>query len=63
MIPPAALAALVAPALLRPGGTLDPLNVQLAAGVLAGLVAWRTRSVVLTTAVGLLALFLLERLG
>lgn len=59
-IPPAALAALVAPAVLRPEGTLDLLNPRVAAAVLAAVVSWRTRSVVLTLGVGMGALVLLE---
>jgi branched-subunit amino acid transport protein len=59
-IPPAALAALVAPAVLRPEGALDLTHPRLAAAALAALVSWRTRSVVLTLGVGMGALVLLE---
>jgi branched-subunit amino acid transport protein len=52
-IPPAALASLVVPALLRPEGHLDLTQARLYAGVLAALVAWRTRSTVLTLVVGM----------
>ena len=52
-IPPAALASIVLPALLRPEGTLDLGQIRLVAGVAAGLVAWRTRNVALTLAVGM----------
>ena len=55
-IPPAALAALVVPALLRPDGDLDLWQPQLAAGLLAGLVCWRTKSVALTLVVGMTTL-------
>ena len=61
-IPPAALASLVLPALLRPHGSFDLAQGRLAAGVLAGLVAWRTRSVALTLGVGLGALLVIEAL-
>lgn len=61
-IPPAALAAIVVPALLRPRGDLDLWQAELAAGVLAGLVCWRTRSVALTLAVGMTTLGLLQQL-
>ncbi|CAN5718212.1 hypothetical protein BH20ACT2_BH20ACT2_04630 [soil metagenome] len=61
-IPPAALAALVLPALLRPEGSLDLLHPRFAAGALAALVAWRFRSVALTLVVGMAALLLLEAL-
>jgi len=61
-IPPAALAAIVAPALLRPGGDLDLFQPRLAAGLAAAVVAWRTRNVGLTLAVGLVALIALQAL-
>ena len=61
-IPPAALAAIVAPALLRPDGHFDLVQPELAAGVAAGLVAWRTRNVALTLIVGLGGLVLLRAL-
>jgi branched-subunit amino acid transport protein len=61
-IPPAALASLVAPALLRPGGDLGLIQPRLAAGLLAALVAWRTRNAALTLVVGLLALVGLQAL-
>lgn len=60
-IPPAVLAALVVPALIRPGGDLDLWQPRLAAGVLAALVSWRTRNIGLTLAVGMLALFAIEQ--
>lgn len=62
-IPSAALASLVVPAFLRPGGELSVLQPELFAGVLAALVAWRTRNVALTLAIGLGALALAEALG
>jgi branched-subunit amino acid transport protein len=58
-IPPAALAAIVVPALLQPEGELDLWQPELAAGALAALVCWRTRSVVATLAVGMTAVALL----
>ena len=61
-IPPAALASLVLPALVRPHGSLDLTQGRLVAGVLAGLVAWRTRSVALTLVVGLGVLLVVEAL-
>ena len=61
-IPPAALAALVLPAVVRPEGTLDLLQPRLAAAVLATYVSWRTRSIALTLTVGMGALLLLEQL-
>ncbi len=61
-IPPAALASIVVPALLRPGGELGALQPRLAAGLLAAVVAWRTSNVALTLAVGLLTLVALQAL-
>ena len=61
-IPPAALASLVVPAFVRPGGDLDLWQPELAAGILAGLVGWRTRSTTLTLAVGMGALVALREL-
>ena len=62
-IPPAALASLVVPALVRPDGQLSLVQPRLAAGVLAALVAWRTRNVALTLVVGLVTLVVAEALG
>jgi branched-subunit amino acid transport protein len=52
-IPPAALAAIILPALVRPEGHLDLWQPRLLAGVLAALLAWRTRNVGLTLVVGI----------
>jgi branched-subunit amino acid transport protein len=59
-IPPAALASLVVPALLRPSGELDVFSPRLLAGVVAALVAWRTRNVAATLVVGMGLLMLLD---
>ena len=61
-IPPAALASIVVPALLRPDGYLDLWQPRLLAGILAGLVAWRTKNVALTLVVGLGVVMLLDAL-
>lgn len=61
-IPPAALAALVVPAFLRPDGELGVWQPELAAGTLAALVCWRTRSTIATLVVGMGAVFLLRQL-
>lgn len=63
MIPAAVLAALVAPAVLRPDGPLLLWHPRPLAGLLAALVAWRTRSVVVTLLVGGGALVGLTTLG
>jgi len=48
-----------------PGGTLDLSlgNERLLAGLLAILVAWRTRNVLLAVAAGMIALWLLQAFG
>ena len=61
-IPPAALASIVLPALLRPEGTLDVTQPRLVAGVAAALVAWRTRNVALTLVVGMAVVMAIEAL-
>lgn len=61
-IPPAALASLVVPALVRPGGELDFLQARLAAGLVAAVIAWRTRNAALTLVVGMGALLVLREL-
>ena len=61
-IPAAALAALVVPALLRPEGEFDLWQPELAAGLLAAVVCWRTKSVALTLVVGMTALAILQQL-
>lgn len=53
MIPPAALAALVVPVLLRPEGAgLDPLNAVMAGGIVAVLVSLWRRDIGLSLAAG-----------
>ena len=61
-IPPAALAAIVLPALVRPHGHFDLLQPRLVAGIAAALVAWRTRNVGLTLLVGMAAVVGLQHL-
>ena len=60
-VPPAVLSAIALPELVSPGGTLDLSlgNVRLLAGLLAALVAWRTKNVLITIAVGMAALWVL----
>lgn len=60
-IPPAALAALAVPPLLRPtGGALDVLHPITLAGAVAAVVAFRTRSVPWTMVAGLAAAIALD---
>ena len=64
-VPAAVLAALVLPALLRSGGSIDVTfdNLRLYAGLVALAVAWYTRSMLLTLATGMAALWLLQALA
>ena len=57
-VPPAALAALVVPALVRPHGDFNLFQARLAAGILAAFIAWRTRNVALTLIVGIASLMI-----
>lgn len=59
-VPAAVFAAIAVPALARPSlVSLGPVDVRLVAGVVAALVAWRTRNVTLTFVVGMAALWAL----
>lgn len=64
-VPPAVLTAIIIPELLMPTGTinLSPGNDRLVAGLLAAVVAWRTKNVVLTILAGMLILYLLQAFG
>ena len=59
-VPIAALTALVWPDLLIAGGQLTLGEPRLAAGIIAALVAWKTRSVSLTICTGMLALWAIQ---
>jgi branched-subunit amino acid transport protein len=61
-VPPAVFTAIILPELLFPNGTteISLLNTRLIAGILAAVVAWRTKSVVLTILVGMAVLLSLE---
>ncbi len=64
-VPPAVLSAIIVPAVLMPdGATIDfsPTNSYLVAGIIAGLIAWRTKNLLLTIVIGM-ALFLLMRVA
>lgn len=64
-VPPAVLSAIIFPELLMPAGTIDLslTNFRLIAGLVAALVAWRTRNVLLTILVGMALLLILQALG
>jgi len=61
-VPVAVLSALILPELTSPSGSLflSWHNAQLPAGAVAILVAWRTKSVLLTILAGMAALFLFK---
>ncbi len=63
-VPAAVLSAIIAPELLMPGGAFDLSlgNERLLAGLVAILVAWRTRNVLLTVVAGMGALWALQAL-
>lgn len=63
-VPPVALAAIVFPEVLMPAGTLDisPMNKRLLAGIAAAVVARLTRNTILSIAVGMVMLWLLQAL-
>lgn len=59
-IPPAALASLVLPAMVRPEGELDLTDPRFLAGMVAALVAWWTNNVFATLVVGMGLVVLLQ---
>ena len=61
-VPVAVLSALIAPALFFPTGSLDLSvgNSKLIAGIVAIFVAWRTKNVLLTIAIGMACLLILQ---
>ena len=63
-VPASVLAALVFPALTYPNGALDlsPGNVRLLAGLGGALVAWKTKNVLWTIAVGMVLFWVLQGL-
>ena len=63
-VPAAVLSAIIVPGLLDRGGAMDfsVRNPQIWSGIIAILVAWRTRNVLLTIAAGMAALLLLQLL-
>lgn len=64
-VPSAVLSAIIFPEVLQPGGAFDLSlgNERLIAAVVAAMVAWRTRNVLLTVGCGMLTLWLLQALG
>ena len=60
--PAAVLSAILVPEMLRPSGALDISlgNERMLAGLVAIVVAWRTQNMVLTVAVGMIVLWILQ---
>ncbi|KAA3648348.1 MAG: AzlD domain-containing protein [Chloroflexi bacterium] len=58
-VPPAVLTAIIVPEILLTDGRIDLAfnNAPLFAGILAGLVAWRSKNLLLTIVLGMLALW------
>ena len=63
MIPAAALAAIVSPSLTHATGSFDLSTPRMVAGVVASLVAWRTKNVGATLIVGMSVLWILQAVG
>jgi branched-subunit amino acid transport protein len=63
-VPPAVLSAIIFPEVFLREGALDVslTNLRLIAGLMATVIAWRTRNVLLTIAVGMAALWALQAL-
>lgn len=61
-VPPAVLSAIIFPELLIRGGNIDVSlqNTRLIAGLVAALVGWKSRNILLTIAAGMGALYLLQ---
>lgn len=61
-VPPAVLSAIILPELLRPGGVAVDMswhNLRWVAGIIAALIAWRTRNALLTIVAGMVILWAL----
>ena len=64
-VPPAVLSAIIVPEMVQPGGTLDLSlgNERLLAGLIAIVVAWTTKNMIWTVAIGMIALWILQAVG
>ena len=64
-VPPAVLSAIILPEMVQPGGTLDLSlgNERLLAGLIAIVVAWYTKNMIWTVAVGMIALWILQTIS
>jgi branched-subunit amino acid transport protein len=63
-VPPAVLTAIIVPELLYRNGEIDVslTNVRLLAGLIAIVVAWRTKNALITIGAGMIALWVLQSL-
>ncbi|MBE2272378.1 MAG: AzlD domain-containing protein [Anaerolinea sp.] len=63
-VPPAVLAAIILPTMVMPKGeiAITPTNPFLVAGLIAALVAWRTKNLLLTVIVGMISLLVYRAL-
>jgi len=64
-VPPAVLSAIILPEMVQPGGTLDVSlgNERLLAGLIAIVVAWYTKNMIWTVAIGMIALWILQAIN
>jgi len=64
-VPPAVLSAIILPEMIQPGGTLDISlgNERLLAGLIAIVVAWYTKNMIWTVAIGMIALWILQAIS
>ncbi len=63
LIPAAVLAAIVTPSITHASGSFDLATDRFVAGVIAGLVAWRTKNVLATIGAGMGVLWLLQAIS
>ena len=59
-VPPAMLMALIVPMVVAPDGGIEAINPRIPAAIVAGIVAWFTRSSLKTMVAGMAALWLLQ---
>ena len=59
-VPPAMLMALIVPMVVAPAGGIEAINPRIPAAIVAGVVAWFTRSSLKTMVAGMAALWLLQ---
>jgi branched-subunit amino acid transport protein len=61
-VPPAVFAAIIFPEIFVQNGSVDlsPGNARLVAGIIAALIAWRTKNVLLTILVGMTSLLIMQ---